>query len=72
LPKCIMCGKYFELDSDSVDLNPYADLFENQDEDPLFGKESETSKTKPASICKMCQAKLKRDAEDAQKTPKPM
>jgi len=41
--------------------------------DPLDDDyDDEMPKKKPLSFCKMCQAKIKHEAGEAQKTPKPM
>lgn len=71
MPKCIICGKYFEEDNESINLDLDADI-PNKNEDPLFGDESDNQKTRSVNVCKMCRNRLNRDAKDAQKTPKPM
>lgn len=58
--RCMLCGKV--LDEESV-YKP----------DPLDDDyDDEMPKKKPLSFCQMCQAKLKHEAGEAQKIPKPM
>jgi len=55
--RCILCGRVFEHEVYASD--PYED-----DED--------IPKKKPMAVCMMCEAKLKHEADDKQKVPKPM
>lgn len=56
--RCIICGRTFEIKilSDSVP------------EEGLFGP----SPRKSTSFCSLCEAKIKKEAGDTQKEPKPM
>lgn len=54
--RCIMCGRIIEIEE--VVPDPFAD----EDEAPK----------KPLLICLFCQAKLKHEADESQKAPKPM
>ena len=54
--RCILCGRLFEIEEAPHD--PYDD-----DED---------IPKKPVSICLLCQAKLRHEADESQKSPKPM
>jgi hypothetical protein len=57
--KCIMCGRLFDPDQIAEDnKNPYLD-----DEDVP---------RKSPSFCQLCEAKIRHEADDAQKNPKPM
>jgi len=56
LQRCILCGRNFEIEESKSD--PYED-----EEDQL---------KKPPAFCQICQAKLKREADETQKIPKPM
>ncbi|MCL6638343.1 MAG: hypothetical protein K6T80_01505 [Firmicutes bacterium] len=56
--RCILCGKLIEEEIFAPD--PYED-----DEDDL-------PKKKPLEVCLRCQAKLKHEADESQKIPKPM
>lgn len=57
--RCILCGR--PIDEELTALNPYD---EDDDED--------MPNKKPMEVCLRCQAKLKHEAEDGQKIPKPM
>lgn len=56
--RCMLCGKLFEEEATPAD--PFDD-----DDERITGK-------KPSAICLMCQAKLKHEADNSQKLPKPM
>jgi len=58
--RCMLCGKLFEEEV----VN--ADQFEDDDED------DDMSIKKSSVFCLMCQAKLKHEADNSQKLPKPM
>ncbi len=60
LKKCIMCGRLFDPDQITVEenKNPYLD-------------EEDMPKKEP-SFCQLCQAKIKHEADESQKIPKPM
>lgn len=55
--RCILCGRKFVPDEE---LTP------QDDEDELL------TPRKTVSVCQLCQAKLKHEADEAQKLPKPM
>ncbi|MEW6446978.1 MAG: hypothetical protein AB1426_02670 [Bacillota bacterium] len=57
--RCILCGRKFETDA-------LEDVLAKEEED-IF----EVPK-KPATVCPLCQAKLRHEAEESQKNPKPM
>jgi len=58
--RCMLCGKLFEEEV------VQHDQFEDDDDyDDMPGKKS-------AVFCLMCQAKLKHEADNSQKLPKPM
>ncbi|MCL6557974.1 MAG: hypothetical protein K6U74_04060 [Firmicutes bacterium] len=59
--RCILCGRKFETDS-------LEDAVLEKEEDIFFA----ATPAKPASVCPLCQAKLKHEAEESQKDPKPM
>lgn len=57
--KCIMCGRLFDPDQMvQENKNPYLD-------------DNDVPKKEP-SFCQMCQAKIRREADDSQKVPKPI
>lgn len=57
--KCIMCGRLFDPDLVATNnKNPYLD-------------EDDIPKKSP-SFCQLCEAKIRHEADDAQKNPKPM
>lgn len=56
--RCIMCGKIIEVE----EFNPT---------DPYEDEEEERPRKK-VLFCQFCEAKLKKEAEGQQKTPKPM
>ncbi|MDD4170422.1 MAG: hypothetical protein PHD36_09270 [Desulfotomaculaceae bacterium] len=58
--RCMLCGKLIE--EDIVVKDP----FDDEDEDEIM------SKKKSTTFCVMCQAKLKHEADQNQKNPKPM
>lgn len=55
--RCILCGRPFV---------PEEELTPREDEDELLAPR------KTVSVCQLCQAKLKHEADEAQKLPKPM
>ncbi|WP_159426182.1 hypothetical protein [Desulfolucanica intricata] len=55
MPRCIMCGKVFEVEDKK---DPY--------------EEEEDMPKKTPSFCQMCEAKLRHEADQSQKIPKPM
>ncbi len=60
MKKCIMCGKLFDPDQVMENnKNPYLD-----DDDDIPKKEP--------SFCQLCEAKIKHEADESQKVPKPM
>jgi len=58
--RCMLCGKIME---EELVSNP--DPFDDDYDDDLPRK-------KPLAVCLMCQAKLKHEADDSQKVPRPM
>ncbi len=54
--RCMLCGRLFEIEEAAPD--PY------DDEDDIPKKST--------SICLLCQAKLRHEADESQKSPKPM
>ncbi|MDI6631766.1 MAG: hypothetical protein QME13_04975 [Thermoanaerobacteraceae bacterium] len=58
--RCILCGRKFETDA-------LEDVIAEEEAEDIFAPPK-----KPASVCPLCQAKLKHEAEESQKTPKPM
>ncbi len=56
--RCMLCGKIIEVEVASPE--PYDD----DDED--------MPKKKSLSVCMMCEAKLRKEADESQKIPKPM
>ncbi|OPX88352.1 MAG: hypothetical protein A4E53_01989 [Pelotomaculum sp. PtaB.Bin104] len=58
--RCMLCGRSFE--EDIVKKDPFDD---EDDYDERFKKKS-------TSVCLMCQAKLKHEADGSQKNPKPL
>lgn len=58
--RCMLCGKIIE---EEILTNP--DPLEDDYDDDL-------PKKKPLAVCLRCQAKLKHEANDSQKIPKPM
>ena len=62
--RCMLCGKIIE---EEIVLNPDpldADYDDEYDDEP--------PKKKPLSVCLRCHAKLKHEADDSQKIPRPM
>ncbi|RJX19174.1 MAG: hypothetical protein C4570_05635 [Ammonifex sp.] len=57
--RCMLCGRKFQTES-------LEDEFLEKEED-IF-----STPKKPSSVCPLCQAKLRHEAEDAQKNPKPV
>ena len=58
--RCILCGKKFEIEEMTLTT-------EEESEEDIF-----TVPKKPVTVCPLCQAKLKREADESQKVPKPM
>ncbi len=56
--RCMLCGKLFEEEIPSAD--------------PLDDDYDDLPKKKPMVVCIRCQAKLKHEADESQKIPKPM
>ncbi|MGQ9825570.1 MAG: hypothetical protein ACUVSK_11380 [Desulfotomaculales bacterium] len=56
--RCLLCGRIIEVEEFK------GDLFDEE--------EDEGQKKKPLQICQICQAKLRHEADEAQKVPKPM
>lgn len=56
--RCMLCGKLFEEEVYNEDQ-----LDEDYDDEP---------KKKPMVVCLRCQAKLKHEADESQKIPRPM
>lgn len=55
--RCMLCGRLFE--HEVVATDPYED-------------EDDMPKKKTLAVCMMCEAKLRHEADDKQKVPKPM
>lgn len=55
--RCMLCGRVIEVEV--LNTDPYED-------------EDEMPKKKPLHVCQMCEAKLRKEADDSQKVPKPM
>ncbi|GEM_PF-613442 len=62
--RCMLCGR--PIDDEILASADPADPFEDEDED------DDIPKKKPMSVCLRCQAKLKHEADNQQKIPKPM
>ncbi|RKO67212.1 hypothetical protein D7024_09780 [Desulfofundulus salinus] len=58
--RCIMCGRLVEVE----EFNP--DSYDDYEDEDLQPKKSSIL------ICQLCQAKLRHEADEAQKIPKPM
>lgn len=56
--RCMLCGR--PIEDEVVSPDPF-----DEDEDDM-------PKKKPLSVCPMCQAKLKHEAEGSQKIPRPV
>lgn len=56
--RCMLCGRVIEIEEFK------SELLDEDDEDML--------KKRSLQVCQFCQAKLKREADDSQKAPKPM
>jgi NAD-dependent SIR2 family protein deacetylase len=56
--RCILCGKKFETEEMTLTTEEEEDIF--------------TVPRKSVTVCPLCQAKLKHEADEAQKVPKPM
>ena len=52
----MLCGRVIEIEESRVD--PY--------------EEEDTPKRSTLQVCRLCEAKLRHEADDSQKTPKPM
>lgn len=57
--RCMLCGKPIE---EEVVVSP----------DPYDDDDDDMPKKKPLAVCIMCQAKLKHEADESQKIPKPV
>lgn len=57
--RCILCARKFETDA-------LEDILEKEEED-IFA-----TPKRPVTVCPLCQAKLRHEAEESQKEPKPM
>lgn len=55
--RCMLCGRVIEIEDFTTD--PYEE-------------EEDRPKRRSPQVCQICQAKLKHEADEAQKTPKPM
>jgi DNA-directed RNA polymerase subunit RPC12/RpoP len=55
--RCMLCGKTFEAEP-TVEASLWSD--------------GERQRKRTLSVCPLCQAKVKKEADDAQKLPKPM
>ncbi|MBC7105735.1 MAG: hypothetical protein H5T97_07335 [Firmicutes bacterium] len=55
--RCMLCGKTFEVEP-AVEASLWSD--------------EERRRRSTLSVCPLCQAKVKKEADDAQKLPKPM
>jgi hypothetical protein len=62
--RCMLCGKIIEEEL-VTKPDPLDDDYDDEYEDEL-------PKKKPLAVCLMCQAKLKHEADESQKIPKPM
>ncbi|MGO0122040.1 hypothetical protein [Desulfothermobacter acidiphilus] len=58
--RCIICGRLFETEA-------MEETVVEEEEELLEGVPR-----KPKSICPLCEAKIKKEAKDAQEEPKPM
>lgn len=56
--RCIMCGRMFEPDEGGVNTGSFWEEDDKPKKSPVF--------------CQICEAKLKHEADQAQKNPKPM
>ena len=59
--RCLLCGREFEIESLEEKVK------REEEEDELFAPPVKTT-----SVCPRCQAKLRHEAEEAQKIPKPV
>ncbi|RPF49312.1 hypothetical protein [Thermodesulfitimonas autotrophica] len=57
--RCILCGRKFEVET-------LEEMVQEEEEDFL------EPPRKIPSVCPLCQAKIKHEAEESQKVPKPM
>lgn len=55
--RCMLCGRVIEIEEFPAD--PYED-------------KEDLSKKRSLQVCQLCQAKLKHEADESQKVPKPM
>lgn len=60
MARCIMCGREIEAE-EKFEPDPFDDDFDD-----------ELPQKKSVLICQLCQAKLRHEADEAQKNPKPM
>lgn len=61
--RCIMCGRMVEVEQFHPD--PEDDYYEEEEKE-LARKKS------PLLICQFCEAKLRHEADESQKNPKPL
>lgn len=59
--RCMLCGKLIE-----------EELVSNEPVDEYDEFDDDLPKKKPLQVCRMCEAKLKREADGAQKIPRPI
>lgn len=60
--RCIMCGRMLEIE----EFQP------SSDDDYYEEYEDEKTKRKSVLFCQICEAKLRHEADEAQRNPKPM
>lgn len=76
--RCILCGREIKEKGkvykfNQKEVSPYKDPFNDLYEDPLGNQEKqESKKLQGMDVCEMCKAKLKLEADESQKIPKPM
>lgn len=58
--KCIMCGRLFDPEQVA-----------QQNKNPYLDEDDDLPKKEP-SFCQLCEARIRREADDSQKVPKPM
>jgi len=59
--RCIVCGRLIEIEE-----------FSPPEDDDYYDYEEEKARQKKVLFCQICEAKLRREADEAQKNPKPM